>query len=111
MMLFFLAAISFATFQNQATKTKEPVKDFTTTATVAMNYPYINEHPDYWEMGTTENILIALNAIKAFEKGNIPETMKYFGDSIPLKFDGSDKKMSADSPPLRNYEKYRSEKK
>ncbi len=87
-----MTAIAFASCQNQATKTKEPVKDSTATATVAMNYPYTIEHSDYWEMGSTENTLVALNALKAFENGNIPEIMKYFDDSIHLQFDGLDKR-------------------
>ena len=97
--LFFLAGIAFSSCNNQGTETKEAMKDTTSgaPAAVTMNYPYTIEHPDYWDMGNNQNTMTALNALKAFENGNILETMKYFGDSIHLRFDGLDKTMSADS--------------
>jgi hypothetical protein len=100
MMLLFLAAIAFTSCNNAGTETKEAVKDSTAPAPpapVAMNYPYTIEHPDNWDMGSTGNTMIVLTAIKAFENGNVAESMKNFGDSIQLQFDGLDKKMSADS--------------
>jgi hypothetical protein len=99
-MLFFLAAIALTSCNNSGTETKEPVKDSTVPAPpapVAVNYPYTIDHPDNWDMGSTSNTMVALSALKAFENGNVAESMKYFGDSIHLQFDGLDKKMSADS--------------
>ena len=62
-----------------------------------MNYPYTIDHPDYWDMGSSENTMVALSALKAYENGNIPESMKYFGDSIHLQFDAWDKTLPADT--------------
>ena len=61
------------------------------------NYPYTIEHPDNWEVGSTANTMIALNSLKACEEGKMDESLKYFGDSIRVQFDGMDKKMSNDS--------------
>ncbi len=68
-----------------------------------MNYPYTIDHPDYWNMGSSENTMVALSALKAYENGNIPEAMKYFGDSIHLQFDAWDKTLPADSRPGNVY--------
>ena len=62
-----------------------------------MDYPYTIDHPDNWEMGSNQNAMNVLLAIKAFENGNVAESMKYFGDSVHLHFDGLDTKLSNDS--------------
>ena len=41
--------------------------------------------------------MIALSALKAYENGNVAESMKYFGDSIHFQFDAMDKTLSNDS--------------
>ncbi|MDQ6889124.1 MAG: hypothetical protein M3Z56_02430 [Bacteroidota bacterium] len=48
-------------------------------------------------MGSNENTMAALSALKAFESGNIDKAMKYFGDSVHVQFNGLDKTLSADS--------------
>ncbi len=99
MFLFFLAGIIFSSCSNQATESKDVTKDSTSLKpeAVAMNYPYTIEHPDYWEIGSNENTMAALTALKAYEKGNIEECVSYFGDSVHLQFDGLDTKISKDS--------------
>ena len=62
-----------------------------------MDYPYTVEHPDYWETGSQQNTLDALNSLKAWENRNMDESVKYFADSIHLQFDGIDKMVSNDS--------------
>jgi hypothetical protein len=62
-----------------------------------MNYPYTIDHPDNWNMESTTNTMVALSALKAFENGNVAESMKYFGDSARVQLDGLDKTMSNDS--------------
>ena len=62
-----------------------------------MNYPYTIDHPDNWEIGSTDNTMAALTALKAYENGNVAECVKYFGDSVRLQFDGLDTKVSNDS--------------
>ena len=98
MTVLLFATIAFASCNNEKTENKEAMKDSTAASpAAAMNYPYTIEHPDYWEMGSTENTMVALSALKTFESGNVNEAMKYFGDSIQFKFDGMDKTMPADS--------------
>ncbi len=99
MCLFFLAGILFSSCSNQATETKDTVKDSTSAepAAVSMNYPYAIDHPDNWEIGSTSNTMAVLTALKAYENGNIDECVKYFGDSVRLQFDGVDTKVSKDS--------------
>jgi len=99
LILFFLTGIAFSC-NNEGTTTKDAKKDSaatTTTSATTVNYPYTIEHPDYWEMGSTANTMVALNALKSLENGNVAESMKNFGDSIHLQFDALDKKMSNDS--------------
>lgn len=99
LILFFLAGIAFSSCSDQGTASKDVVKDSTSVepAAVKMDYPYTIDHPDNWEMGSTANTMVALSALKTFESGNVAESMKYFGDSIHLQFDGLDKTLSADS--------------
>ena len=85
---------------NDGTASKDAIKDTTATtpaSATAMDYPYTIEHPDNWERRKTANTMTALNSLKAYEEGNIDESLKYFGDSIRVQFDGMDKKMSNDS--------------
>lgn len=95
----FLGAVAFTSCNNQSSASTQTTADSSTTAPTAekMNYPYTIDHPDNWDIGSPENTMVALNALKAFENGNIPESMKYFGDSIHLQFDGMDKTVPADS--------------
>lgn len=72
-------------------------KKETPALAVVQNYPYTIEHPDNWEVGSTANTMTALSCLKAWEEGKMDESLKYFGDSIHMQFDGLDKKMSNDS--------------
>ncbi|MBA2249958.1 MAG: hypothetical protein H0W12_07170 [Chitinophagaceae bacterium] len=98
LILFFLTGIAFSC-NDQGSASKDAKKDSTSTTTTAatMNYPYKIDHPDNWDIGSTANSMIALNAVKAFQDGNVEGSMKYFGDSVHMQFDGLDKKMSNDS--------------
>lgn len=85
---------------NGGSETKDAMKDTAATAAAAsapMNYPYTIEHPDNWEMGSNANTMVVLSSLKAWEEGKIDESLKYFGDSVRVEFDGPDKKMSNDS--------------
>lgn len=83
---------------NMQTPPKDATKDSTAaTAATPVSYAYTIEHPDYWEVGSTANTAVALNALKAWEDGKLDESLKYFGDSVRLQFDGLDKKLSNDS--------------
>jgi hypothetical protein len=102
-MLLFLAAVAFSSCNNNGTETKEDMKDSTAkdstmaASPMAMNYPYTIDHPDNWNIGSTANTMVALSALKAYEDGNVAESMKYFGDSVQLQFDGLDKTLPADT--------------
>ena len=84
-----LLALAIATMygcKEKTTGTKDtPASDSTA------QYPYTIKHPDNWEAGNTANTLIALKSLKAWEEGKMDESMKYFGDSILLQFDGRTK--------------------
>ncbi|HXS57267.1 MAG TPA: hypothetical protein VN726_14145 [Hanamia sp.] len=66
-------------------------------STQKMNYPYTIDQPDNWDIGSAENTMVALSALKAYENGNVDESMKYFGDSVRLEFDKMDTTLSHDS--------------
>ena len=97
--LFIVTGIVIFSCNNAGTESKEVAKDTTsvTPAAVKINYPYTIDHPDYWDMGSTDNTMTALTALKAYENGNIDECVKHFGDSVRLAFDGFEAKVSNDS--------------
>ncbi|MDQ6755721.1 MAG: hypothetical protein M3004_02185 [Bacteroidota bacterium] len=98
LILFFLTGIAFSC--NDQGTNKDAMKDSTattTTSSATLNYPYKIDHPDNWDMGNSANTMTVLNAVKAFQDGNVVESAKYFGDSVHLQFDGLDKKVSHDS--------------
>jgi hypothetical protein len=100
LILIFFAGLFFTSCNNKGTSTNEAANDTSATAvtsTQKMNYPYTIENPDNWEIGSNENTMNALMALKSFENGNVAETVKYFADSVSLRFDGMDKKLSNDS--------------
>jgi len=96
MILVLITAISFVSCNNGGTETKEPAKDSTATAS-PVNYPYTIKQPDNWQTGSSENTMVALSALKAYENGTVAESMKYFGDSVHLQFDAMDTTLSNDS--------------
>lgn len=65
--------------------------------TTKPDYAYSTDRPVAWEWGSKENIKTAMLALKAFEQGNIDESMKHFADSVMLKFDGYEKLLSRDT--------------
>lgn len=90
-----VAALSIIFFSVSLTACNE--KKETPASVNTEPYPYSIEHPDNWEVGSTANTMSALKALKAWEEGKMDESVKYFGDSVTVKFDGPDKKMSNDS--------------
>ena len=93
------AGALFVSCNNKGTSSTETSKDSSsTTATVQkMDYPYTIAHPDYWETGSQQNTMVALKALKAWEKKNMDETMSYFADSVMATFNGFDKMVSRDT--------------
>lgn len=90
----------FFTACNQSATSTETGEDSTAAmdhSDSIVQYPYSIENPDTWQTGSKENTRVALNALKAYENGNIDEAMNYFGDSVRLRFDGLDETFSKDS--------------
>ena len=78
-------------------KKEESAKNDPSDSSIKMDYPYKIKNPDNWAVGSSENTMVALKALKSWENGNLDETLTYFGDSVIVKFDALDKKMSNDS--------------
>lgn len=66
------------------TPTTEPTKG----SADQTSYAYTVDNPPEWQWGDEENTRTAMKALKAFEQGNVDESIKYFADSITLKLDG-----------------------
>ncbi len=60
-------------------------------------YAYSVKNPDNWDIGSSKNTEVALNALKAFENNKIDESVSYFGDSVAWRADNFDVKLSKDS--------------
>ena len=92
---------SFSACQNQGGQTTSTEsKPDTTKAAPAeeIHYAYTVDHPaDNWDRGSQKNVELVLNALKAWETGNMDESLKYFGDSVQLSADHFDAKLSKDS--------------
>jgi hypothetical protein len=69
------------------------------TGTEKFNYAYLPEHhpPVYWEPGSQQNLVNALNALKAYETGKVDESISYFADSLQFTVDGFDAKIPKDT--------------
>lgn len=94
--LLFVAAIAFSC-NNTKTTPDESTKETMATDTgnmAAMDYAYTIKKPDNWEMGNPANAATALKGLKAWEDNKLDESVSYFADSVTVKFDGIDKKMS-----------------
>lgn len=95
----FLLVVALTVSCNNGTDGKTSSKDSTGTSATAdsMNYPYTIKNPDGWEPGDRKHTLNALKSIKAYENNNIDECVSYFADSVSLRFDEMDQKVSNDS--------------
>jgi len=111
--LLLLGGALFTACNSAGTSPNEAQKDSTSVSTniQPMNYPYTIDHPDNWEIGSQQNTMIALASLKAWENKNIGDAVKFFADSVHIRFDGIDQKVSNDtlksmitpSPMTKNY--------
>jgi len=62
-----------------------------------MDFAYTIENPDNWERGDLKHVQTVLAGLKAYETGDIATCAKSFGDTVDLKFDGWEAKLSNDS--------------
>ena len=104
LILVFIGGLVFVSCNNNGTSTTEVTKDSSAkdssvkgAMAQTMSYPYTIDHPDNWQTGSSDNTMNALMALKAYENGNMDESMKYFGDSVKVAFDGLEKTLSNDS--------------
>lgn len=100
-LLLFLAGVLFISCNNGSNAKTESNNDTSNAAATAttqkMDYPYTIDRPDNWDMGSQQNTYNALSALKAWENRNMDECMKYFADTVRVRFDGLDRKVSNDS--------------
>ena len=98
-MLFFFLVICVVACNDNGSTTTTDSKDSTaaTTETDYSGYPYTIKNPDTWETGDKQHTLNVLKSLKAFEEGKIDECVSYFADSVRLRFDEMDEKVSNDS--------------
>lgn len=93
-------AILFAMACNNPEAAKESAAAAPETAVAEkIEYAYLPaDHPaDYWDRGDQKNVALVLKCLKAFENGNVEESLAGFGDSIRYSADGFDAKISKDS--------------
>lgn len=91
-----MVIFSLVSCKEDASTSKTDSKDSTAT-TDFMNYPYTIKNPDSWETGDRKHTLNVLKSLKAYENGNIDEAVTYFGDSVTVRFDELDEKISNDT--------------
>ncbi len=78
--------------------TSDSTKMASTTSTDELVYPYSLEQPyKDWQPGDRNHAVTVMKSLKAFETGDIAGTMAAFGDSVEIKLDYYQAKMSHDS--------------
>ena len=92
-----LPACFFIISCNDQKSNETAVSAEATSSDQSKTYAYATARPVGWEWGSTDNLEISMNALKAYESGNIEECMKYFADTVRLEFDGFEKVVSRDS--------------
>lgn len=60
-------------------------------------YAYSISNPNQWEWGDKNNIRIALDGLKAYEKGNISAALKDYADTVVVQMDGFEGRVTKDS--------------
>ena len=84
--------------EGEVTYTDSTVKAINEPAKPAPEYVYTLDHPyGDWQPGDANNTAIALNALKGFATNNIAASLTNFGDSVHIRMDNFDEKVSHDS--------------
>ena len=92
------AAFLFACNDSDTKTAYETKADDTKVAAMSTNdLAYPVKDWDDWQPGSMDNLKMALQSLKDFENGNIDASLKYFADSIELKFDEMEGKFPKDS--------------
>jgi hypothetical protein len=94
------AAVFVISCNNEDKKEEKPA-EATTSAdakTPALDYPYTLDKPyQGWQPGDQQHAVNALKGLKAYETGDVAGCVTYFGDSVELRFDNWEAKLSNDS--------------
>jgi hypothetical protein len=81
-------------------ETKDAAKEATETATpaAAVTLPYTPDKPyRNWQMGSEQNTLLAMTALKAWENKDYAGLASSLGDSVEIRMDGYSEKLNRDS--------------
>lgn len=105
-LLFIFCIVLVLASCNNATKDATVTGDSATAAAPApaekIEYPYnLNRPYQNWQTGDQQHAVTAMKALKAFENGDVSGCMAYFADSVELRFDYMQAKLSNDS--LKKY--------
>lgn len=92
--MLFIGAMGLLTSCNDK---PEAVVQSATTAEEKVVYAYTIEKPDNWVTGSKQNTKLVLQSLKDFETGNVDASLNAWGDSVQLKGDYMDVKVSRDS--------------
>lgn len=68
-----------------------------TETTANVTYPYSLEKPDNWDIGSKENTLLVMSALKAFEENKVEDCLSYFADTVKWRADYMDQTLPKDS--------------
>jgi hypothetical protein len=101
LIFFSLLALCFVGCNDKSKTTDVSTSDTTKMASAPSDdlvYPYTLEQPyQDWQPGDKNHAVTAMKSLKAFETGDIEGAMAGFGDSVEVKFDYYQAKMSHDS--------------
>lgn len=83
---------------NEAKPADSPVAPVTAAAAPKLDYPYTLPEPySNWQPGDQQHAVNVMKALQAFEKGDVAACVAYFADSVAMRFDYLDTKLSKDS--------------
>lgn len=103
--LFFVCIAFFVTSCNNKSESAAGTGDSTKTdasKSEELVYPYTLDEPyKDWQPGDKKHAVTAMNSLKGFENGDIAACIAGFGDSVELRFDYFQAKLSNDS--LKKY--------
>lgn len=101
--LFFIPLMALFVFgcnnkgENEATTSTDSTKTMASSS-AELVYPYTLDEPyKDWQPGDQQHAVTAMKALKAFETGDIDACVATFGDSVELRFDYYQAKLSKDS--------------
>jgi hypothetical protein len=100
--LLFISCMTFlAACNNAATNEAKPADSTAVPASAAapkLEYPYSLPEPyANWQPGDQQHAVNVMKALKAYEKGDVAACIAYFADSVAMRFDYLDTKLSKDS--------------